>query len=60
MKIVVDFYKDLFKKEGRGEVYLAESFGCLGEKVTQEENDLLSTPFLEEEIKATIFSCYAE
>jgi hypothetical protein len=26
MKIAVDFYKNLFKKEERGAVYLAESF----------------------------------
>jgi hypothetical protein len=50
MRIAVDFYKNLFKKEERGEVYLAESFWGQGEKVTQEENDLLSAPFSEEEI----------
>jgi hypothetical protein len=28
--------------------------------VNQEENDILSAPFTEEEIKAAIDSCYAE
>jgi hypothetical protein len=60
MKIAVDFYKNLFKKEESGAVYLAEGFWGQGERVTQEENDLLSAPFFQEEIKTTIFSCYAE
>jgi hypothetical protein len=32
----------------------------MGEKVSQEENDLLSAPFTEEEIMEAIFSSYAE
>jgi hypothetical protein len=60
MRVAVDFYKELFKKKDRGEIFLDMSFWSEGDKVSQEENDLLSAPFSEEEIKATIDSCYAE
>jgi hypothetical protein len=60
MKIAVDFYKNLFKQESRGDISLGESFWSEGEKVTIEENNILSTPLTEKEIKGAIDSCYAE
>jgi hypothetical protein len=59
-KIVVDFYKQLFAKENREGITLDQGFWEMGEKISQEENDLLSAPFTEEEIKEALFSRYAE
>jgi hypothetical protein len=60
MKIALDFYKDLFAKEGRGDLTLSRDFWSPRDLVTEEENDILCAPFSEAEIKETIFSCYAE
>jgi hypothetical protein len=60
MKIAVEFYKEFFRKKDRGNVSLGYNFWENGEKVTQEENDLLYAPFSIEEIKYAIDSCYAE
>jgi hypothetical protein len=60
MKIAVDFYKNLFKQECRGDISLGESFWSEEEKVTTEENNILLAPFTEKEIKEAIDSCYAE
>jgi hypothetical protein len=60
MKVAVHFYKDLFKKESRGDISLGDNFWKEEEKVTPIENDMLSPPFTENEIKEAIFSCYAE
>jgi hypothetical protein len=59
MKIAVDFYKNLFR-EKRGDISLGENFWEEIDKVNQDENDILSTPFIDKEIKAAIDSCYAE
>ncbi|KAG2656080.1 hypothetical protein PVAP13_1KG057385 [Panicum virgatum] len=60
MKIALDFYKDLFAKEGRGDLTLSRDFWSPRDLVTEEENDILCAPFSEAEIKEAIFSCYAE
>lgn len=60
LKVVVGFYKDLFKKENRGNISLGENFWSEIDKITQEENDILSAPFTKNEIKEAIFSCYVE
>lgn len=44
MKVVVDFYKDLFKREDRGNVTLREDFWDERDKVTVEENEMLTAP----------------
>jgi hypothetical protein len=60
MKVAVDFYKELFTKEGRGDICLGDNFWKEEEKVTAIENEMLTAPFTENEIKEAIFSCYAE
>lgn len=60
MEIAVNFYKDLFKKETREGISLSTNFWDDRDKVTNEENEMLTSPFSEEEIKQAIFSCYAE
>jgi hypothetical protein len=60
LKVAVDFYKDLFKKENRGDISLGDNFWNEEEKVTPVENDMLTAPFTESEIKEAVFSCYAE
>ncbi|CAD6339566.1 unnamed protein product [Miscanthus lutarioriparius] len=60
MEIAIDFYRNLFAKEDRINVKLADDFCKPEELVTSEENDLLTKPFSEEEIKSVVFSCYAE
>lgn len=60
MKVAVEFYKKLFSKEPRGEVSLKEDFWNEEDKVNEIENNWLTAPFTEEEIKQAIFSCYPE
>jgi hypothetical protein len=56
----VDFYKNLFGSELDSGVKLDENFWSEEDKVTSEENELLTAPFSEEEIKVAIFESYAE
>jgi hypothetical protein len=58
MKIAVAFYKDILRAESREGVALGFWLEC--EKVTSKENETLTAPFSEVEIKEPIFSCYAE
>jgi hypothetical protein len=60
IKIAREFYKDLFSKEQREDIALDQSFWDNEDLITQEENDMLTAPFTEGEIKEVIFSCYAE
>jgi hypothetical protein len=60
LKIVVDFYKNLFAKEADPGVRLDQNFWEIEDKVTSEENAILTAPFLESEIKEAVFSSYAE
>jgi len=60
MKIALDFYKDLFAREDRGDLILGRDFWDASDLVSEEENEILCAPFLEDEIKDAIFSCYAE
>lgn len=60
MDIAVDYYKNLFRFEDRGPLSLDDNFWEETDKVTITENELLSAPFSEEEIREAIFSCYAE
>lgn len=60
LKVAVDFYKELFAKEADPGVQLGRDFWQDSDKVTSEENEALTAPFSEEEIKQAVFSCYAE
>lgn len=59
MKLAVDLYKNLFAKEERP-IKLADNFWRHVDLVSAEENELLTRPFSEEEIKTVVFSCYAK
>ena len=56
-KIAVDFYKDLFKKEQREDIPLVGNFQDPTDKVSSAENEMLTAPFSESEIKEAVFSC---
>jgi hypothetical protein len=58
LKIVADFYKVLFGREDKSSLSLKEDFWDVGDKVTEEENEELQAPFLEDEVKAVVFSRY--
>jgi hypothetical protein len=60
MKVARDFYKELFAKEPKEDITIGQSFWDEGDFISQEENDMLTAPFAEKEIKEGIFSCYAE
>lgn len=59
MEVAVNFYEELFKREGRPNIHLADDFWNENEKVTEKENSALIAPFDEKEIKEVVFSCYA-
>jgi hypothetical protein len=54
------FIKNLFAKKIDYGVRLNVNFWEEEGKVTRRENDLLTAPFSEAEIKEAVFSCYAE
>ena len=60
MEVAVNFYKDVFKNEGRPNIHLADDFWSHNKKVPEEENNVLTAPFTELEIQEAVFSCYAE
>lgn len=51
MRIALDFYKELFAKENKGNLCLSESFWSESEKVTAEENNQISASFTETETR---------
>lgn len=60
LDIAVSFYKELFAAEESAGVSLGENFWSESDKVTNEENEMLTASFTEEEIKEAIFICYPE
>jgi hypothetical protein len=60
LKHAVSFYKDLFGKEEDSGVSLGEDFWEVGEKVSEEENNVLEAPFSEAEVREAVFGSYAE
>jgi hypothetical protein len=60
LDIAISFYKELFAAEERGGVSLGENLWSESDKVTNEENEMLTASFTEEEIKEAIFMCYPE
>ena len=59
-QIAVEFYKNLFAEDSRENFTLQSDFWKYDELVTESENNLLTAPFSEEEIKAAVFCSYAE
>jgi hypothetical protein len=60
LKIVAGFYRKLFCWEDRVNFSLLEGLWGVEDKVTPEENQALHAPFLEEEVRGAVFSCYPE
>jgi hypothetical protein len=60
LPIVVNYYKNLFKKEEITDISLDNSFWDPEDRVSSEENDMLDAPFTEEEIKSAVFDSYSE
>jgi hypothetical protein len=60
LKHVVEYYKNLFGSELESGVKLEEDFWEEEDKVTIQENELLTAPFSKEEIRLAIFYSYAE
>jgi hypothetical protein len=60
LKVAANYYKMLFGRESRGNFSLQGDFWEVEDKVTSEENETLQAPFLEEEVKGVLFSCYLE
>jgi hypothetical protein len=60
LSIAVDFYKNLFRKEDRGNLSLVDDFWDGDDVISAKECRILESPFSEEEIKLAIFSCYPE
>ena len=60
IKIVVDYYKNLFGFEQKINVDLAPYFWEAGDRVTDAQNAILDADFTEQEIKHAIFGSYAE
>jgi hypothetical protein len=58
--VVVEFYKTLFKEEGRGHFCIDNAFWEAEELVTPEERASLEAPYSEMEIKEVVFSYYLE
>ena len=59
LKIASDFYKNLFSKEDRINLFLGPNFWDPEDLVTEEENVFLQKPFSMEEIKEAVFGSYA-
>jgi hypothetical protein len=60
LKVAAEYYKDLFRWEGRGSSSLGNNFWAPEELVSPAEVMELETPFLEDEVKAAMFNSYAE
>ena len=56
MKTALDFYKDLFAREERGDLILGRDFWAASDLVSEEENKILCAPFSEDEIKDAILA----
>jgi hypothetical protein len=55
LEVATKYYKELFKAEDRPNINIFENFFTEGEKMTQEESDILERGFSEEEIKKGYF-----
>jgi hypothetical protein len=57
--IAMDYYNNLFGFEDRPDIRFKPDFFSNEEKVKDDENEMLSRSFLEEEIREAVFSSYA-
>jgi hypothetical protein len=60
LKIAASFYKNLFKREERGNFSLGAKFWGEEDRVSAGDLAELEAPFSEQEIKSAVFSCYPE
>jgi hypothetical protein len=60
LKVAINFYKGLFKCDGRGSFCLEENFWDLEDLVSSAELEKLEAPFSDKEIKEAVFSFYPE
>jgi hypothetical protein len=60
LMIVASYYKELFKKEDRGVVFLDDNFWDLEERILVAENLELESPFSDMEVKSAVFDSYSE
>ena len=60
LTIATNFYKTLFGYEAKPNIHLKSSFWNDEEKLSEEENTMLSSPLSEEEIRTAIFDSYAD
>ena len=60
LTIATGFYKTLFGYEAKPNIHLKSSFWNDEEKLSKEENTMLSSPLSEEEIRTAIFDSYAD
>jgi hypothetical protein len=58
--IVASYYKELFKKEDRGVVFLDDNLWDLKERILVAENLELESPFSDMEVKSAVFDSYSE
>jgi hypothetical protein len=56
IKIAVGYYKNLFAEENKSDICLGHNFWESNDLVTQEENDMICSPFSVDEIKEALFS----
>jgi hypothetical protein len=59
IKIAVGYYKNLFAEENKSDICLGPNFWESNDLVTQEENDMICSPFSIDEIKEAVFSSYS-
>lgn len=59
LDVVLSFYKNLFRREERLPISLAENFWDAADLLTLEERDELDKPFSEDEIWDVFFGSYA-
>ena len=60
MDIALNFYKHLFRREDKPRISLGQDFWRHEDLVSGSENELLTAPFSEGEIKEAVWSCYAD
>ena len=60
LDVAVKFYKKLFGYQDKTDITLEDEFWGDDSKVTSAQNDILNTPFTEQEIKEAVFGSYAE
>jgi hypothetical protein len=60
LEVAIEYYKNLFKFEPRLEINIDQNIFSVGEKVSDEENEILEGAFSEPEIQKAVFESYPE